>query len=658
MPLEISSTLRDRYFILGELGSGGMGAVYHGFDERLEVEVAIKENTVTSPEAERQFKREAKILARLHHPNLPRVTDHFVIPDEGQYLVMDFVPGETAEERLLAEDGPLPEDLVLEWARAIISALDHLHNQSQPILHRDVKPSNIKITPEDRAVLVDFGLAKLEDPSRPTTLGAKAHTPGFAPPEQYGQGRTSVRTDIYSLGATLYMLLTGRVPADAVERSVGETTLIPIRDLNPSVSPQVADAIERALSLQSASRYGSAKEFQNALFGTQPAGAEAPGATVIGPEAKTVVASRAEPTAPRKLPLLPIVGLGVLVLIVIVGGGAVLLLGGLGGGAEPTPAQEEPTSVPAVAVADSPTPSLTPTDTASPEPVVATATPELTATTGPTPVGGGSGEIAFVSERTGRPQVFLVNLDGGGLVQLTDLEDGACQPAWSPDGELLLFTSPCGAKRDQYPQGSIWVANGDGSDAHQLISVVGGAFDPDWNEAGILFTNLESGDPRIWLADPDGSNPRKITIGRSDDFLPSWSPGGDRLAFMNTSRAGSRTVFWMFPDGTFPGSNPDQVTREQVVDDPAWSPQGDLVTYVAQSALWLVPWDARGFGAERITIQAGNDDPAWSVDGRWLAFESWQSAASHDIHIMNSTGGQRNQVTDDAELDYEPAWRP
>mgnify|MGYP001560594111 CR=1 FL=1 len=168
------------------------------------------------------MKREATLLASLRHPNLPRVTDHFVIGGQGQYLVMDFVPGEDLKQRLEKNGGPLPEADVTGWAQEILDALNYLHTLQPPVVHRDIKPGNIKITPEGRAVLVDFGLAKVHDLKQTTTVGAKALTPGFAPPEQYGVGRTDPRTDIYSLAATLYNLLTNQIPADSLERAIGK----------------------------------------------------------------------------------------------------------------------------------------------------------------------------------------------------------------------------------------------------------------------------------------------------------------------------------------------------------------------------------------------------------------------------------------------------
>ena len=219
MTLTQGQIIQTRYRVAGLLGQGGFGAVYKGWDVNLNRPVAIKENLDTSPEAQRQFQHEAEILSNLSHPNLPRVTDHFLTSDVGQYLVMDFIEGEDLQAMLNRTGRALPEAQVLNWIDQICGALAHLHEQEPPVIHRDIKPANIKITPRGKAVLVDFGLAKVFDPVLKTTVGARAVTPGYSPPEQYGQGKTDQRSDVYSLGATLYTLLTGQEPPESVERA-------------------------------------------------------------------------------------------------------------------------------------------------------------------------------------------------------------------------------------------------------------------------------------------------------------------------------------------------------------------------------------------------------------------------------------------------------
>ncbi|OQY24816.1 MAG: hypothetical protein B6I35_00730 [Anaerolineaceae bacterium 4572_32.2] len=264
MPLSAGQVLENRYRIAKLLGQGGFGAVYRAWDTRLSRPCALKENLDASPDAARQFEKEAAILANLHHPNMPRVTDHFSIPGQGQYLVMDFVEGQDLQETL-DQRGPLPEAEALPWIVQICDALEYLHSQIPPIIHRDVKPANIKITSQGRPMLVDFGIAKIYDPILRTTAGARAVTPGYSPPEQYGRGHTDNRSDIYALGATLYALLTGQEPADSVESLIGATELTSPRKLNPQISKPVAQAILAAMAPDPVHRYQSADEFKAAL---------------------------------------------------------------------------------------------------------------------------------------------------------------------------------------------------------------------------------------------------------------------------------------------------------------------------------------------------------------------------------------------------------
>jgi hypothetical protein len=265
MTLNPGDVLNNRYRIVKLLGQGGFGAVYRAWDMNLESARALKENLSTSTEAQRQFKREAQILDKLSHPNLTKVIDHFIIPDQGQYLVMEFVEGQDLQEMVNLNGGPLPETQVLPWISQICDALGYLHSQDPPIIHRDIKPANIKITPQGRAMLVDFGIAKVFDSSMQTTIGARALTPGYAPPEQYGKGKTDARTDLYALGATLYTVLTGEEPLESVQRAV-QDDLIPPEKLNPKLSTtSLSSILMRALEMNPNLRFQSAAEFKNSL---------------------------------------------------------------------------------------------------------------------------------------------------------------------------------------------------------------------------------------------------------------------------------------------------------------------------------------------------------------------------------------------------------
>ena len=174
---------------------------------------------------------------------------------------MDFVEGEDLAT-LVQHKGRLPVSKALKWIQQVADALVYLHTRKPPVVHRDIKPANIRITPDDQAVLVDFGLVKLFDPNLRTTIGARAITPGYAPPEQYGRGgSTDVRTDIYALGATLYTLLTGREPLESVRRMSGEQMPSASR-INSSVEPYISQTIEKSMALDPDARYQTAGQFK------------------------------------------------------------------------------------------------------------------------------------------------------------------------------------------------------------------------------------------------------------------------------------------------------------------------------------------------------------------------------------------------------------
>jgi serine/threonine-protein kinase len=226
-------------------------------------------------EARKQFFQEATVLARLDHPNLPKVSDFFSI-EARDYLVMDFVPGKDLRTLMIEsrqKDQFLEETQVLNWASQLADALAFLHNQEPPILHRDIKPSNLKVTPTGLVKLVDFGLVKVLAPGEMTiTILQGQGTALYTPIEQYGGdgAHTDIRSDIFSFGATLYHLLTNHPPADARERFLDPGALIPPRQINPEVSSQTERAILWAMNIHPDDRPNTIQEVQRVLFGDRP----------------------------------------------------------------------------------------------------------------------------------------------------------------------------------------------------------------------------------------------------------------------------------------------------------------------------------------------------------------------------------------------------
>ena len=276
MPLRSGQMLQNRYRVVGALGEGGMGAVYRAWDTRLDVPLAIKEMMAQPGLSAEMFRRlrqqfiqEAKVLARLDHPHLVDVTDYF--EEGGQtYLVMKFVEGESLADRI-AREGAQDEAHVRRWAVHLLDALAYCH--AQGILHRDVKPQNVVITPKGKAMLVDFGLVKLWDANDPRTRTVirGAGTPEYSPPEQYSQhtGHTEPRSDIYSLGATLYYALTGQTPPGATDRMAYPQSFQSPRVLNGRISQQMDDVVQRAMALPCDQRWPSAAAMAAALTGSK-----------------------------------------------------------------------------------------------------------------------------------------------------------------------------------------------------------------------------------------------------------------------------------------------------------------------------------------------------------------------------------------------------
>lgn len=274
IPLLAKGTiLNNRYIVMHVLGFGGFGAVYLALDQRLNNrKVAVKELLQTEPSIVQQFETEAKILATLSHPALPKAYDWFKqFGSDRYYLVMEFIDGVNLWN-LVRQEGIMKPLIAMQIFDPVLDAVAYLHNQNPPIIHRDIKPSNILLTGDRKVYLVDFGIAKVGGSGQKTATGAQGVTPGFSPPEQYlGSGETDVRSDIYSLGATLYFMLTAKVLPDATERLQKEMarqlSLEPIRSINTAVSPQVEQAIFIAMALWKEQRFNSVNDFRAGLKG-------------------------------------------------------------------------------------------------------------------------------------------------------------------------------------------------------------------------------------------------------------------------------------------------------------------------------------------------------------------------------------------------------
>ncbi|HEY9076613.1 MAG TPA: protein kinase [Anaerolineaceae bacterium] len=688
MDLQPDTLLNNRYQILRKLGQGGMGAVYLAKDTRLNLNVALKVNRNQATEATTQFLKEARLLATLNHPNLPRVTDYFIL-EQNQCLVMDYIPGDDLD-KIVKEGGAQPVDRVLNWAHQLSQALSYLHQQVPPVIHRDIKPGNLKLTPTGTIVLVDFGIAKAAEQTANTATGAVGYSPGYAPPEQYGIARTGPYSDQYSFAATLYALLSGERPVESVQRVLGYAVLTPLNVLNPAVPAHVQAAIERAMNVRPDERFASIEEFafalehpeamqasptgfpettlpkDNAELERQPAITDggtvriSPGRTasaqrtagaVSRDQAQSGISSQKE-TAPAKKQkgwlwaLAGILGVGailvglvVIVLVVIRPFDIPAMVSAsptpfttptftpIFPSATPVPPTATPTSVP-------PTPTLTPSQIAATVTIPAVI-PTTTFTPAPTkpPLGNG-GWIAYSSNREDPAiqQIWLMSVelnDAGQVVakqnkQLTSGTGDKRHPAWSPNGKFLLYVAPGGK-----------------------------------NEKG-----EDLGDD-IWRIGVDGSNPINLTKAKGNDREPAWSPDGKWIAYTNDSHpTGVRMVFLL---NAADPTERIQLTTDQNEYSPTWDPDMNRLAYVVFVGTGELFWrekTEKGYTKFVRFRSTGNypdipDDlthPSWSPDGKRIAITRLKKDGTKSIQTI-TLGGKIDTLTTSGQ-DDDPAWSP
>jgi len=678
--LLIDSLLKERYRIKKLLGQSGMSAIYLAEDEVLKVRVAVKENLLTTGGHSRQFRREATILARLRHPNLPRVIDHFIVEESGEYLVMDYISGEDLREKLNRNGEALSEAEVVEIGATICKALMHLHKCKPPIIHRDIKPANIKITPEGNIILVDFGLAKVFQSGEMTATGAQGITAGYSPVEQYGQG-TDERSDIYALGATLYNALTNRQPVESIERALGTDKLKPIKTINPSISNAVVAVVNKAMAIEAAERFQSAEDFYKALLEAFPLEGKTSNTerkqAVKKPESISLKAQQQEVAAVSSIAqlntrkrkrllawLIPLV-----FLFAVVSVGVAFVLSGSTGGIFGPSSDLAPTQTGVKAVfptMQAPTLTLPPAEVLETDPSdelvtapIEASTPTFTAVL--TPQGGGKGQVAFVSERGGgQPQIWLINVDGSDLQRLTNKPDGACQPAWSPNGQRLAYISPCDGQKDRYDGASLFILNMS-THVSELVSTFSkGDYDPAWSPDGrkIAFTSLQTGKPQIFVYDLAARASQQLMNRSTISRQPAWSPDGARIAFVAPSPTTNKPQVWLVDSA---GESAPKLFSEggwSEVYRPVWTPDGKALLFDLGKQNGIAGKHLVGSVIQIETSVSFPESLDYSSDGASVICDGVFNLPGRDIIIMLETGARPQRLTNDPAEDYQPAWRP
>jgi serine/threonine protein kinase len=660
------------YEIVQEIGRGGMADVYLAYQHSLDRSVAIK---VLPPEYARdsafvdRFLREARTAAGLEHPHIVPIYE----ADQQAglyYIVMRYLEGETLKE-LIERQGPLPLPRVLRIVGQLAEALDYAH--SQDVTHRDVKPSNIFTGQNDHVTLADFGIARAGEATRLTRTGTLLGTPEYMSPEQAKGGEIDWRTDIYSLGITVYEMLTGRVPFRAstphgvLHAQIYEQAPAP-RTLNPALPLGVDRALARALAKQPDERYSSAMQFARALSGQ-------------GNDAKEPAVSLQPHARLRTKALAATLGLVCVAIVAVLG---VSALAGLRGGRDPS---EWPTSnptsrsavgtQPAVLAVDSATPSSighaveTPPETAGPSDTWTSTPLAQSPDSTPTPTHsqvpatptdartliaappGAGGLIAFVSDPDGNREIYVVHSDGSLALNLTRNTAADEHPAWSPDGTWIAFAS----NRDG--DFEIYRMTADGTEPRNLSQNPSDDWGPSWSPDGahIAYMSWRENNNEIYVSDADGDGQRRLTSNQAEDHWPSWSPDGAHIAFMS-DRDGNWEIYVMNADG----SGQENLTRHWSADFyPAWSPDSRHVAFVSDrdgnEEIYVV--NADGTGATNLSNHPADDwAPSWSPDGRLIAFVSGRGGQA-DVYIMQADGTGQEPLIDDWPADnWDPSWSP
>ncbi len=661
-----------QYEIRALLGKGGMSTVYLAYQPVMDRVVAVK---VLPPEFLHdetfltRFRREIQTIANLEHLHILPVYD-VGEAESVPYFVMRYLAGGTLADLIVDR---LPDmRTVLRVTEQIAGALDYAHQRG--IIHRDLKPSNILLDGGGNAYLADFGIARIQEAVSVTTGSHVIGTPRYVAPEMVRQGeKITPSVDVYALGVIVYEMLAGEPPYvdDDPMKVLAAHVMEPIpsvRDFDPNLSPVIDVVLRRCLAKQPRDRYPSAGEFVSALRKASQAGFDTLESlppiseatpSPDRPDQDWTPHPAAAPRPRRRRRDAPdrprfggcLIGLGILLALIVGMGAAAFYL-----------TDGAPLTLLAVLtpIATRPaTPTVTPVAiTATPPPSNQTPSPSAPPIL-PLPESGA--RLAFASNRDGDYEIYLMDIDGENLTQLTDNGVYDFDPAWSPDGNQIVYASTVGGDAE------IVVMDADGGNAQALTENTARDAGPAWSPDGsrIAFASDREGSFDIYLMDPDGGNLTRLTSDEGIDELdPAWSPDGSQIAYYTRrDEEAETTEIYVIPAA---GGEARRLTENGTIDQwPDWSPDEGNLAYTSGEGLTrgrraIFVLDLATLQARRMTDgTARDDDPAWSPDGSAIAFDSDRDGDGYfDLYVLNTGARELRQVTTEQANDVAPAWQP
>jgi len=707
----IGQTFFNQYRVDAFIASGGMGAVYRAWDLKRNAYLALKvlhDDLLEEPSILKRFKREARALERLTHPNIVPFYGFYQTPSFA-FLLEAYIDGPSLKD-VIRRHGrqPFPEKEALIYLKALCAALGYAH--SYGVIHCDLKPGNVMLDNGGNIYLADFGIARHAEST--TTTFATVGTAAYMAPEQIRGDPVDAATDVYALGVLLFELLTGRRPflgdekglessgATAGERVRYAHLTLPAPDpriFNPQIPAALGMLIQQAMAKEPHARPQGAMDFYaqaaqaaglapNMIVGRVPVASMHPLSAAVTPTLPDYPPSGLEATPPAD-PEAGKAGLnqrkkgwGIVAIISLLVVSFLLLMGNRLLGGDP------PTALPLATTPFSPANEVVLTATQNHEQTIsaaktthtATSTPAATqlpsATLSPSPLptqtplpSGIWGKIAFtcqIFKNNLKNQICLMDANGANQVRLTTADNADhAWPSLSPDGRSVIFAANNSGEYEIYEMD---LADRKATPLTSSLRNSGPSISP--NGKYVVYIHKVGEFRQLWLMDRNG-NHQHLLIG-SDQWGAwdgAWSPDSQHILFASDMQ-GEIELFTV----DLNGQNLEQITHiaqnypsdQRLRGRNDWSPDGQwIATYLGESWNWEI-FLSTTEGTQPHTITSGGNNlaPSFSPNGEWITFTSYRDRYGDDhgceIYIMRTDGSQVQRLTNNDYCDWQPRWGP